>query len=160
MLKTTNAPISNKERSRKAPIHSPNYDNALFIFKRIPSLVLPISDKYMVIDKTTKDIAGQLFISEKTVRNHISNVMHTNCKYKATCGLSDIVKMSTVCVQAEWWLSSAYSSALAAQSRADRSRSLSSGPCTGRSVTDGHDLYVAGYIMLKWLAEFCIKNQN
>ncbi|MBO8164508.1 MAG: response regulator transcription factor [Brevibacillus sp.] len=31
----------------------------------------------LVQDKTTKEIAGQLFISEKTVRNHISNVMHT-----------------------------------------------------------------------------------
>lgn len=29
----------------------------------------------LVQDKTTKDIAEQLFISEKTVRNHISNVM-------------------------------------------------------------------------------------
>jgi len=29
----------------------------------------------LVQDKTTKEIAGQLFISEKTVRNHISNVM-------------------------------------------------------------------------------------
>lgn len=29
----------------------------------------------LVQDKTTKEIAAQLFISEKTVRNHISNVM-------------------------------------------------------------------------------------
>ncbi|RUS44621.1 LuxR C-terminal-related transcriptional regulator [Cohnella sp. AR92] len=29
----------------------------------------------LVQDKTTRDIAQQLFISEKTVRNHISNDM-------------------------------------------------------------------------------------
>lgn len=29
----------------------------------------------LVQDKTTKEIAGLLFVSEKTVRNHISNVM-------------------------------------------------------------------------------------
>nr|WP_183603764.1 helix-turn-helix transcriptional regulator [Paenibacillus phyllosphaerae] len=29
----------------------------------------------LVQDKTTRDIAQQLFISEKTVRNHISNVI-------------------------------------------------------------------------------------
>ncbi|UOF92944.1 LuxR C-terminal-related transcriptional regulator [Fodinisporobacter ferrooxydans] len=29
----------------------------------------------LVQDKTTRDIAEQLFISEKTVRNHISNAM-------------------------------------------------------------------------------------
>jgi LuxR family transcriptional regulator of spore coat protein len=29
----------------------------------------------LVQDKTTKDIADELFISEKTVRNHISNAM-------------------------------------------------------------------------------------
>ncbi|SFI79078.1 LuxR family transcriptional regulator, transcriptional regulator of spore coat protein [Thermoflavimicrobium dichotomicum] len=29
----------------------------------------------LVQDKTTKEIAKQLFISEKTVRNHISNVI-------------------------------------------------------------------------------------
>lgn len=29
----------------------------------------------LVQDKTTKDIAQDLFISEKTVRNHISNAM-------------------------------------------------------------------------------------
>lgn len=32
----------------------------------------------LVQDKTTRDIAQQLFISEKTVRNHISNVMCIN----------------------------------------------------------------------------------
>ncbi|WP_307251973.1 helix-turn-helix domain-containing protein [Croceifilum oryzae] len=36
----------------------------------------------LVQDKTTKEIAGQLFISEKTVRNHISNVMCTLCKIR------------------------------------------------------------------------------
>jgi LuxR family transcriptional regulator, transcriptional regulator of spore coat protein len=36
----------------------------------------------LVQDKTTRDIAQELFISEKTVRNHISNIMHTNCKIK------------------------------------------------------------------------------
>ncbi|WP_283750891.1 helix-turn-helix domain-containing protein [Bacillus cereus] len=36
----------------------------------------------LVQDKTTKEIAGELFISEKTVRNHISNVMCRVCKGK------------------------------------------------------------------------------
>ncbi|AQQ65196.1 MULTISPECIES: helix-turn-helix domain-containing protein [Bacillus] len=35
----------------------------------------------LVQDKTTKEIAGELFISEKTVRNHISNVMCSVCEY-------------------------------------------------------------------------------
>ncbi|MEK4791171.1 helix-turn-helix domain-containing protein [Bacillus sp. FSL K6-2971] len=34
----------------------------------------------LVQDKTTKEIASELFISEKTVRNHISNDKHTLCK--------------------------------------------------------------------------------
>ncbi|UOQ94069.1 LuxR C-terminal-related transcriptional regulator [Halobacillus shinanisalinarum] len=34
----------------------------------------------LVQDKTTKEIASELFISEKTVRNHISNAMSTICK--------------------------------------------------------------------------------
>ena len=29
----------------------------------------------LILNKTTKDIADELFISEKTVRNHIPNVM-------------------------------------------------------------------------------------
>lgn len=36
----------------------------------------------LVQDKTTKEIAQQLFISEKTVRNHISNVMYTYYKQR------------------------------------------------------------------------------
>lgn len=31
--------------------------------------------EHLITDKTTKDIAAMLFISEKTVRNHISNVI-------------------------------------------------------------------------------------
>ena len=31
--------------------------------------------EWLVQDKTTREIAQHLFISEKTVRNHISNVM-------------------------------------------------------------------------------------
>ncbi|MDQ0412913.1 helix-turn-helix domain-containing protein [Mesobacillus stamsii] len=34
----------------------------------------------LVQDKTTKEIASELFISEKTVRNHISNAMCTLCE--------------------------------------------------------------------------------
>ena len=30
---------------------------------------------YLITNKTTKEIAQQLYISEKTVRNHISNSM-------------------------------------------------------------------------------------
>jgi LuxR family transcriptional regulator, transcriptional regulator of spore coat protein len=50
----------------------------------------------LVQDRTTKEIAEELFISEKTVRNHISNAMHTICKLiqiskKATKELSSSV---------------------------------------------------------------------
>lgn len=34
----------------------------------------------LVQDKTTKEIASELFISEKTVRNHISNAICINYK--------------------------------------------------------------------------------
>ncbi|REJ28465.1 MAG: hypothetical protein C6P37_03515 [Caldibacillus debilis] len=34
----------------------------------------------MIRDKTTKEIAQELFISEKAVRNPISTAMRDNCK--------------------------------------------------------------------------------
>jgi LuxR family transcriptional regulator, transcriptional regulator of spore coat protein len=42
----------------------------------------------LVQDKTTKDIAQELFISEKTVRNHISNAVYTFCGNKRACTLT------------------------------------------------------------------------
>ncbi|MED0872388.1 helix-turn-helix transcriptional regulator [Bacillus mobilis] len=45
----------------------------------------------LVQDKTTKEIAGELFISEKTVRNHISNVMCRDCKEKRSLLLMDLL---------------------------------------------------------------------
>ncbi|MED1957947.1 helix-turn-helix transcriptional regulator [Brevibacillus formosus] len=39
---------------------------------RLPGLEREVF-KLLVQDKTTKEIAGQLFISEKTVRNHIGS---------------------------------------------------------------------------------------
>lgn len=47
----------------------------------------------LVQDKTTRDIAQQLFISEKTVRNHISNVMQKlNVKGRAQA-VVELIKM-------------------------------------------------------------------
>lgn len=47
----------------------------------------------LVQDKTTKEIAQELFISEKTVRNHISNVIHIYCKAKKTTSTSCFVSL-------------------------------------------------------------------
>ncbi|WP_195572191.1 helix-turn-helix domain-containing protein [Paenibacillus sp. 1001270B_150601_E10] len=44
----------------------------------------------LVQDKTTRDIAQQLFISEKTVRNHISNVMWFEAHGEAHFVLSEM----------------------------------------------------------------------
>ncbi|WP_117161253.1 LuxR C-terminal-related transcriptional regulator [Paraliobacillus sp. X-1268] len=46
----------------------------------------------LVQDKTTKDIAQELFISQKTVRNHISNEMYSNCETKN----SSLQKVGTI----------------------------------------------------------------
>jgi len=46
------------------------FRSALTLARRVTIL-----DELLVQDKTTKEIASELFISEKTVRNHISNAM-------------------------------------------------------------------------------------
>ncbi|MDQ0090808.1 LuxR family transcriptional regulator of spore coat protein [Paenibacillus anaericanus] len=52
----------------------------------------------LVQDKTTRDIAGQLFISEKTVRNHISNVMQKlNVKGRAQA-VVELIKLGEIII--------------------------------------------------------------
>lgn len=54
--------------------------------KKSPSNILTKREREvfetLVQDKTTKEIAEMLFISEKTVRNHISNVIYSDCELK------------------------------------------------------------------------------
>lgn len=50
----------------------------------------------LVINKSTKDISEDLFISEKTVRNHISNVMQKlNVKTRASA-LIELIKLGEI----------------------------------------------------------------
>ena len=44
----------------------------------------------LITNKTTKEIAEELFISEKTVRNHISNVMQ---KLEVTSRTSAVIEL-------------------------------------------------------------------
>ncbi|HLS66286.1 MAG TPA: LuxR C-terminal-related transcriptional regulator [Pseudogracilibacillus sp.] len=50
--------------------NSKKYNNSSILTKREREVF-----EILVQDKTTKEIAEELFISEKTVRNHISNVI-------------------------------------------------------------------------------------
>jgi len=50
--------------------NSNEYKNSKILTKREREVF-----EILVQDKTTKEIAEQLYISEKTVRNHISNVI-------------------------------------------------------------------------------------
>ena len=51
---------------------------------------------YLITNKTTKEIAQKLGISEKTVRNHISNVMQKlGCKGRA-CAVIELVKLKEI----------------------------------------------------------------
>ncbi|WDL96891.1 helix-turn-helix domain-containing protein [Alicyclobacillus sp. ALC3] len=52
----------------------------------------------LVQDKTTKEIAAQLFVSEKTVRNHISNVMKKlNVKGRSQA-VVELVRMGEIAI--------------------------------------------------------------
>ena len=51
---------------------------------------------YLITNMTTKQIAEKLFISEKTVRNHISNVMQKlGVKGRATAVI-DLIKLNEI----------------------------------------------------------------
>ena len=47
----------------------------------------------LILNKTTKDIADELFISEKTVRNHISNVMQKLCVNGTASAVVELLKL-------------------------------------------------------------------
>ena len=47
----------------------------------------------LILNKTTKDIADELFISEKTVRNHISNVMQKLCVHGRASAVVELLKL-------------------------------------------------------------------
>ena len=50
----------------------------------------------LITNKTTKEISQKLNISEKTVRNHISNVMQKlGCKGRA-CAVIELIKLKEI----------------------------------------------------------------
>lgn len=50
----------------------------------------------LVKNNTTKDISKRLHISEKTVRNHISNVIQKlDCKNRS-CALIELIKLGEI----------------------------------------------------------------
>ena len=52
--------------------------------------------KLLVQNKTTKEIANILYISEKTVRNHISNVMQKLEVESRTAAVIELVKLGEI----------------------------------------------------------------
>ena len=50
----------------------------------------------LVKNKTTKDIAEALSISEKTVRNHISNVMQKLGVKGRACAVIELIKLNEI----------------------------------------------------------------
>ena len=49
---------------------------------------------YLITNKTTKEIANKLNISEKTVRNHISNVMQKLGVKGRACAVIELIKLN------------------------------------------------------------------
>ncbi len=50
----------------------------------------------LIQNKTTKMIANELFISEKTVRNHISNVIQKLSVTSRTQAIVELIKMDEI----------------------------------------------------------------
>lgn len=51
---------------------------------------------YLITNKTTKQIASKLNISEKTVRNHISNVMQKLGVKGRACAVIELIKLNEI----------------------------------------------------------------
>lgn len=51
---------------------------------------------YLITNKSTKEIAKKLGISEKTVRNHISNVMQKLGVKGRACAVIELIKLKEI----------------------------------------------------------------
>ena len=51
---------------------------------------------YLITNKTTRDISNKLGISEKTVRNHISNVMQKLGVKGRACAVIELIKLNEI----------------------------------------------------------------
>ena len=52
--------------------------------------------EYLITNKTTKEIADKLGISEKTVRNHISNIMQKLDVKGRACAVIELIKLNEI----------------------------------------------------------------
>ena len=50
----------------------------------------------LVKNKNTKDISKELHISEKTIRNHISNVIQKLDCQNRTCAILELIKLGEI----------------------------------------------------------------
>ena len=50
----------------------------------------------LVLNKSTKDISNELNISEKTVRNHVSNVMQKLGVKGRACAVIELIKLKEI----------------------------------------------------------------